>query len=121
MLSRLFLHPLGLVSLSFIHCPTLPLLCVSPLCCHYLRLSRGFLSFLLFHVCCGLLRFSLYSTSFSFAAVSGFPSWFVSAYYAFARVCFPCFFSSFFLALFPLGASRLRFRRYFCLFVLLFA
>ena len=44
MLSQLFLHPLSLVSFSFIHWPTLPLICASPLSCHYLRISRGFFS-----------------------------------------------------------------------------
>ena len=42
MCSWLFLHPLGFVYFSFLLRHILPLLCVSPLCCHYLRLSRGF-------------------------------------------------------------------------------
>ena len=128
-----FLHPLGLVFFSFLRWPTLPLLCVSPL--HLSSLLslpsalQRFLFFLLFHVCSCLLRFPLYSASVSFAAVAltcgssefRFPFLIIIAYYPFASGCFPCILSSFFLAFFPLGASHLRFRRYFCLSILLFA
>ena len=65
MRSWLFLHPLGFVYFSFLLWHILPLLCVS-LCCHYLRLSRGFfcLMFIL------ISFFSLFSTFLSFAAVA---------------------------------------------------
>ena len=51
--------PFGFNLLFFVHWTTLPLLCVSPLCCRYLRLSQSFL-ILLFDVYSGLLQF-LYS------------------------------------------------------------
>ena len=83
--------PFGFNLLFFVHWTTLPLLCVSPLCCRYLRLSRSFLFFCLMFIpvscnfsvlrflsfrcgCCNLQQFQ----------VSSFPSWLFCACSAFA-------------------------------------
>ena len=89
---------------SFHLWPTLSLLCVSPLCCLSLRLSRGFFSF----VGC-LLRsvvYSLSSASLSFAAValtcasSGFPVSLLAGYVLLPHST-EVVFLAFFLLLFP--------------------
>ena len=63
----LFLHPLGFVYFSFILWHTLPLLYISPLCCHYLRLSRGFfcLMFITISFFFSILRFSFTAVALS--------------------------------------------------------
>ena len=120
--------PFGFRSLSFLLWYTLPLPCVSPLCCPYIRLYPGFF-YLLFIL---ISFFSIFSDSLSFTAValSGrfrfrssdhifSPSFFLLYYLyflpAFPVLLSPCFslllvFASGSSSFFLLGLLRLAFR-----------